>query len=211
MFNGAYFVAFVGLAVALVALYSQLAPRTGRFGLVAFVAALAGTMTQGGNMWFDGFAAPWLAAVAPQVFTAEKTITLQVGALAAYLLFALGWMPFGIAVLRARVVPVAIPVALVIAGALGYQSGLSPYGVPIGLAVAALGAGLIPPATAPARCRPRGDDVDATALARRHQLLLSSSSWPTRSPGGPGSGTKPSTRSPPTPPTRRSARSWPHW
>jgi uncharacterized membrane protein YcfT len=77
------------------------------------------------------------------VFTAEKTITLQAGALAAYLLFALGWMLFGIAVLRARVVPVAIPVALVIAGALGYQSGLSPYGVPIGLAVAALGAGLI--------------------------------------------------------------------
>ena len=143
LFNGAYFVAFVGLAVALVALYSQLAPRTGRFGLVAFGAALAGTMTQGGNMWFDGFAAPWLAAVAPQVFTAEKTITLQVGALAAYLLFALGWMLFGIAVLRARVVPVAIPVALVVAGALGYQSGLSPYGVPIGLAVAALGAGLI--------------------------------------------------------------------
>ena len=58
VFNGAYFVAFVGLAVALVALYAQLAPRTGRFGLVAFVAALAGTMTQGGNMWFDGFAAP---------------------------------------------------------------------------------------------------------------------------------------------------------
>jgi len=81
--------------------------------------------------------------VAPQVFTAEKTITLQVGALAAYLLFALGWVLFGIAVLRARVVPVAIPVALVIAGALGYQSGLSPYGAPIGLAVAALGAELI--------------------------------------------------------------------
>jgi uncharacterized protein (DUF111 family) len=40
-------------------------------------------------------------------------------------------------------VPVAIPVALVIGGALGYQSGLPPYGVPIGLAVAALGAGLV--------------------------------------------------------------------
>jgi hypothetical protein len=141
--NGAYFAVFVGLAVALVALYSQLAPRTGRFGLVAFVAALTGTMTQGGNMWFDGFAAPWLAAVAPQVFTAEKTITLQVGALAAYLLFALGWMLFGIAVLRARVVPVGIPVALVLGGVLGFQSGLPPYGVPIGLAVAALGVGLI--------------------------------------------------------------------
>ena len=140
--NGAYFFAFVGLALGLVALHGQLAPRTGRFGLVAFVTALAGTMTQGGNMWFDGFAVPWLAAVAPQVFTAEPTITLQVGALAAYSLFALGWMLFGVAVLRARVVPAAIPVALVLGGVLGYQSGLAPYGVPLGLAVAALGVGL---------------------------------------------------------------------
>jgi len=141
--NGAYFFAFVGLAVGLIALHGRLAPRTGRFGLVAFLAALAGTMTQGGNMWFDGFAAPWLAEVAPQVFDAEKTITLVVGALAAYLLFALGWMLFGIAVLRARVVPAAIPVFMIIGGALGYLSGLPPYGVPLGLAVAALGARLI--------------------------------------------------------------------
>ena len=141
--NGTYFVAFIGLAIALVAVHERFAARFGRYGLIAFLVAFAGTMTQGGNMWFDGFAAPWLAAVAPQVFTGEKTITLQIGALAAYLLFALGWMLFGVAVLRARVVPVAIPVALVIAGALGYRSGLPPYGVPIGLAVAALGAGLI--------------------------------------------------------------------
>ncbi len=141
--NGAYFVAFVGLAVGLIALHERLAPRIGRFGLVAFLVALTGTMTQGGNMWFDGFAAPWLAEVAPQVIDSEKTITLVVGALAAYLLFALGWMLFGIALLRARVGPVLIPVAIIIAGALGYQSGLPPYGVPIGLAVAALGAHLL--------------------------------------------------------------------
>ena len=141
--NGGYFAAFVGLAVGLVALHERLAPHTGRLGLAGFLAALAGTMTQGGNMWFDGFAAPWLADVAPQVFDAEKTITLQVGALAAYLLFALGWMVFGLALLRARVVPAPIPVALIVAGALGYQSGVAPYGVPIGLAVAALGAWLM--------------------------------------------------------------------
>ncbi len=71
----------------------------GRFGLAAFLVALAGTMTQGGNMWFDGFAGPWLAEVAPQAIDSEKTITLVVGALAAYVLFALGWMLFGIALL----------------------------------------------------------------------------------------------------------------
>ena len=150
--NGAYFVAFIGLAIALVALHERLALRYGRYGLIAFLAALVGTMTQGGNMWFDGFAAPWLAEVAPQVFDAEKTITLVVGALAAYLAFALGWVLFGVALLRARVVPVAVPLGVVVGGVLGFQSGLPPFGIPLGLAVAAVGAALIrttAPASAP--------------------------------------------------------------
>jgi hypothetical protein len=141
--NAAYFVTFFGLAVALVALYGWLDLRAGWFGLIAFLVALAGTLTQGGNMWFEGFAVPWLAQVAPSVFTAEKTITLQVGALAAYLLFALGWILFGIAVLRTRTVPAVLPIAVIVGGVLGYNSGLPPYGVPLGLALAALGAGLI--------------------------------------------------------------------
>lgn len=141
--NAAYFVTFFGLAVALVALYGWLDARAGRFGLIAFLIALAGTLTQGGNMWFEGFAVPWLAQVAPTVFTAEKTITLQIGAIAAYLLFALGWMLFGIAVLRTRTVPAVLPVCVIVGGVLGYNSGLPPYGVPLGLALAALGAALI--------------------------------------------------------------------
>jgi hypothetical protein len=141
--NAAYFVTFFGLAVALVALYALLGPRAGRFGLVAFLTALAGTLTQGGNMWFEGFAVPWLAQVAPSVFTAEKTITLQVGALLAYVLFALGWILVGFAVLRTRAVPAVLPVAVIVGGVLGYHSGLPPYGVPLGLALAALGAGLV--------------------------------------------------------------------
>jgi hypothetical protein len=150
--NAAYFFAFVGLMVALVALHGRLAADLGRFGLVAFLAAVLGVMTQGGNMWFDGFAAPWIAEVAPQAIAAEKTITLQVGALSAYLLFALGWMLFGIALLRARVVPVAVPLGVVVGGVLGFQSGLPPFGIPLGLAVAAVGAALIrttAPASAP--------------------------------------------------------------
>lgn len=79
--------------------------RLGRYGLIVFLAAFAGTMTQGGNMWLDGFAAPWLAEVAPQALAAEKSITLQVGALSADVLFALGWMMFGITLLGACVVP----------------------------------------------------------------------------------------------------------
>jgi hypothetical protein len=147
--NGAYFVAFIGLAIALVALHERFAPRFGRYGLIAFLVAFAGTMTQGGNMWFDGFAGPWIAEVAPQAIAAEKTITLQVGAISAYLLFALGWAMFGIALLLARVVPAALALGVVVAGVLGFQSGLPPFGIPIGLAVAAVGVALIR-STAPA-------------------------------------------------------------
>jgi len=32
-----------------------------------------------GNMWFDGFAGPWIAEVAPKALVAERTITLVVG------------------------------------------------------------------------------------------------------------------------------------
>ena len=141
--NAGYFLTFVALAVGLVAVHGATAERTGRFGLVAFLVALTGTMAQGGNMWFDGFAAPWLADVAPQVFTAERSVILQVGALSSYLLFALGWVLVGIALLRVRVVPVVVGLALVAGGVLGFGSGIPPYGVPIGLAVAALGGWLV--------------------------------------------------------------------
>jgi hypothetical protein len=156
--NGAYFVAFIGLAITLVALNERFAARFGRYGLVAFVVAFAGTMTQGGNMWFDGFAGPWIAEVAPQAAAAEKTITLVVGAIAAYLSFALGWVLFGIALLRARVVPVAVALGVVVGGVLGFQSGLPPFGIPIGLAVAAVGAALIrSPASAVEGVRRHGE------------------------------------------------------
>ncbi|WP_232668513.1 hypothetical protein [Pseudonocardia sp. TRM90224] len=153
--NIAYFFAFVGLAVALVALYWRQHEHAGRLGLTAFLFALLGTMTQAGNMWFDGFAGPWLAEVAPQVFAGEKTVTLQLGGLLSYALFALGWILFGIAVLRARSAPVLIGLALVVGGVLGFNSGLAPYGIPIGLAVAAMGGWIL-----------RSDRMDRTAPAR---------------------------------------------
>jgi hypothetical protein len=150
--NATYFFAFVGLVVALTAVHGRLGAVMGRFGLVAFLVAVAGVMTQGGNMWFDGFAVPWLADALPQVFTVRPTLSLQIGGLLSYVLFALGWVLYGLAALRARAVPVVLALALVIGGVLGYGSGLPPYGAPIGLAVAALGGWLIrrDRATAPA-------------------------------------------------------------
>lgn len=141
--NIGYFFGFVGLAIALVALYGRMGPRAGRFGLVAFLTALVGTIAQGGNMWFDGFAAPWLAEVAPQALGAELTAILLIGAQASYALVALGWVLFGIAAWRSRLVPAGVALAVVAGGVLAFQSGWSPYGLGLGLAVAAVGGRLI--------------------------------------------------------------------
>jgi len=141
--NAAYFFAFVGLMIALIAVHGRLTAAMGTFGLFAFLVAVLGIMTQGGNMWFDGFAAPWLAEVLPQAFTAPKTLPLQIGGLLSYVLFALGWVLYGLAALRARALPVALGIALVVGGLLGYNSGLPPWGTPIGLAVAAVGVQLV--------------------------------------------------------------------
>jgi hypothetical protein len=115
----------------------------GRSGLLAFLTAVLGVMAQGGNMWFDAFAAPWPAEALPQAFTTPKTPILQVGALSSYVLFALGRVLYGLATLRAGVLPVGLSVALVVGGLLGHGSGLPPYGTPIALAVAALGGWLV--------------------------------------------------------------------
>jgi hypothetical protein len=143
IFNAAYFFAFVGLAIGLVALYARHAGRSGWLGTFGFLAALVGTMVQGGNMWFDGFAAPWLAEVVPQAFTAEKTTILLTGALLSYATFALGWVLFAFTSWREQTMPVGLAIAVAVGGVLGFQSGWPPYGVPIGLAVAAVGVWLI--------------------------------------------------------------------
>jgi hypothetical protein len=143
-FNAAYFFGFCGLVLALVGLHGRQARQAGTFGGIAFAFAVVGTMAMAGDMWFDGFAAPWLAEVAPQVFTTAKpTAILQVGALLSYALIALGWLLFGLASLRAQVYPAAAALALAAGGLVAFQSGFPPYGVPLGLAVAALGGWLI--------------------------------------------------------------------
>jgi hypothetical protein len=137
--NALYWVVFIGLTLALVSVYFRLGGRAGGLGAVGFCFALVGTLDMAGNMWFDGFAAPWIADVAPGAILAGGSGMLAVGGLSSYVLFALGWMIFGIAGWRSRMFPAWLGVAFVVAGFLGYNAGLPPYGIPIGLVMAALG------------------------------------------------------------------------
>lgn len=137
--NLAYAAAFSGLAIAACAAYDRQAREAGRFGLVALCAAIIGTVNLGANMWFEGFAVPWLAGEVPQILTAEKTLFWQVGYYSSYLLFAIGWALFGLASLRARVFPRLISLAIVAGGIIGFLAARPPYGVALGLALLSLG------------------------------------------------------------------------
>jgi hypothetical protein len=158
-FNIAFAAMFPLLLFALFAVYLRQDRAAGAFGLIGLFGAMLGTMSLGADMWFEAFAAPWVVAVAPQLLTAEKAVIWQVGYQSAYVLFALGWVLFGLSSLRARVFPVAISLALVVGGLIGYLAAMPPFGVPLGLAVAALGAWLIRTDRAARRQRPSAPSI----------------------------------------------------
>jgi hypothetical protein len=139
LLNLGYAAAFPGLAIAACAAYDRQARESGTFGLVALCAAIIGTVNLGADMWFEGFAVPWLAGVVPQVLTAEKTLFWQVGYLSSYILFSIGWVLFGLASLRARVFPRLISLAIAVGGLIGFLAARPPYGVALGLALLSLG------------------------------------------------------------------------
>ena len=105
----------------------------------------------GGDLWFETFAVPWLADVAPASLDTDATTLLSIGAVFSYLSFAIGWAMFGIANYRAKVFPTAICVALVIGGLIGFRALLSPTAIPIALAVGWMGVWMIRTTRVPSR------------------------------------------------------------
>ena len=143
VFSVAYFFAFPLLLIALVAVYGRQAGRAGLFGAVAFCTALTGTVALAGDMWFDAFAVPWIVPQAPQVFDAERDGLLLAGWWVSMVLFSLGWIMFGLASFRSRAFPRALSIAVAIGGLIGFKAATAPWGVALGLAVAAVGLWLV--------------------------------------------------------------------
>jgi hypothetical protein len=139
-------VAFAMLVLALVAAYDREARPAGTLGVVALGAAIVGTVFMAGDWWYEAFAVPRIAEVAPEVIDTFVGGRLLMGGLLSFALFGLGWVLFGFASLRARVFPAAISVAILVGGLLSgvpigiaYLSG----GVILGLAIVWLGAWMI--------------------------------------------------------------------
>jgi len=141
--GGVYMAGFCALLVALIGAYGWGVHKAGRFGVIAFVTAIVGTMLLGGDLWFETFAVPWLADVAPASLDTDPTTVIAIGAVASYLSFAIGWVLFGIAAFRAGAFPKVICVAIVVGGALGFSALVAPLGIPIGLAITSLGVWMV--------------------------------------------------------------------
>jgi hypothetical protein len=141
--NGvASIVAFALLVFALVATYDLQARAAGVLGVIGLGAAILGTVFMAGDWWYEAFAVPRLAEVAPEVMDTFASSRLLLGGLTSFALFGIGWALYGIASVRARVFPAAISWAIVAGGVLsGVPFGVTylPGSVILGLAFVALG------------------------------------------------------------------------
>src|SRR3954452_10208663 len=106
--------AFGMLVFALVAAHDLHAAAAGVLGLIGLGAAILGTVFMAGDWWFEAFAVPRLAEVAPSAMNDFAASRLLLGGLLSFVLFGLGWILYGIASLRAHVFPVAVAWAIVV-------------------------------------------------------------------------------------------------
>ena len=145
IFNMLKLFAFVLLLVGLVGLYACQSVEAGVLGLIGFLIAFLGTTLVAGDLWYEGLAVPWLADAAPQVLeeaasgSVDAFRSVQVGSLMSFMLFALGWVLFGIGTFRARVFPRWIAYVVIVGGALGFLGGFPPYQIVLALGVGGMG------------------------------------------------------------------------
>jgi hypothetical protein len=139
LYNILKLLGFFLLLLGLVGLYARQSVEAGVLGMIGFLVAFLGTMLVAGDWWFEAFAVPYLAGAAPQVLAEGASGTLVVGGLAGFVLFALGWVLFGVASFRARVFPRWTAIVLIVGGALGYQAGFPPFLLVLGLGVGLMG------------------------------------------------------------------------
>ena len=102
--------------LALVGLYARQTSESGAFGFTSFIVASFGTALNIGLLWAGTFLVHDLAAVAPAFLDSTETTLSAIGAFSAVVILAIGWTLFGIASLRAKVLP-ALPSWLLVFGA----------------------------------------------------------------------------------------------
>ena len=100
-----YLMAITLMSLGLVGLYAIQTEQAGTLGLIAFLVTVIGIVMTAGAQWGAAFLGPWLAEEAPEILDTEPSAFFMAGLVVSFLLCALGWLLFGLASLRARVLP----------------------------------------------------------------------------------------------------------
>jgi hypothetical protein len=139
-------VSLVFITLGLVGMYLHQAQRAETLGLIAFVIAFSGLMMVFGLFWGEPFLGPLVAKEAPGLLGAEPSGALAVGSIISIVLFTLGWFLFGLASLRARVLPRGASILMIIGALLSFaltSLNLPLWSVVLGAAIAWIGYGLL--------------------------------------------------------------------
>ena len=140
---GLSLVAMFALLIALTGIYAQQASATGKLGLVGYLTASLGTVLVAGDWWYEAFIGPMLRQQAPELLKTAISGSILIGAALTFVIFAAGWVIFALATLRAGVAPRGAAVLMVLGGIAGILTLISPFQVPLALAVGWMGLWLV--------------------------------------------------------------------
>jgi hypothetical protein len=127
------------LLLALTGLYARQADAVGTLGLVGYLVAFLGTLLVAGDWWYEAFIGPQIATHASQLVDMPRGASIWAGAIATAISFSLGWVLFGIATLRGRLLPAGPAILMIIGGAVGVLVLDTPYQIPLAIAVGWMG------------------------------------------------------------------------
>ena len=141
-----YLLGSVLILFGLFGLYASQSEATGTLGLVGFLIAFLGTALAAGAGWDQAFIAPRIAELEPGLL-GMPNLAFPLS----FAIFAVGWLLFGIATLRAGVYPRVAAILLIVGAVLTFVSFLFPAsGLVLGIGVAWLGFVLFTGGSAPA-------------------------------------------------------------
>ncbi len=135
--------AMFALTVALTGLHARQAHATGRLGLVGYLTASLGTLLVAGDWWYEAFIGPVLRAEAPELLATAPGASILIAAALTTFSFAAGWVLFGLASVRAGVLPRSASLLMTIGGVAGILTLIAPFQVPLAVAVGWLGLWLV--------------------------------------------------------------------
>ena len=140
---GLALLAMFALLLALTGLYAREVDESGKLGLVGYLVAFLGTMLVAGNWWYEAFIGPALREQAPDLLTTAPGGSILIGAAITSVTFAVGWVTFGLASFRADVFPRRTAILMTLAGVAGGLTLISPFQIPLALAVGWMGLWLV--------------------------------------------------------------------